>query len=162
MSDAWLSTPAAADGSVLAALKHCREIVLQHVDDAMDGSLTIAEHARHIPFPIERVYFITRLSNPDAVRGKHAHRTLHQALFCINGSFELELDDGVTRARVVLDQPHRGVYLGPGLWHVMRRFSPECVILVLASARYDESDYLRSYDAFRQHLAVTERETPGA
>ena len=132
----------------LSDLKNSGEIRLQHVDDAADGSLTIAEQDRTIPFPIKRVYYITRLSNPDAVRGKHAHKSLQQAIFCINGSFRLELDDGSLQASLILDRPDRGVYLGPHLWHVMRDFSPDCVILVLASAPYDETDYLRSYDEF--------------
>ncbi len=135
-------------------LKHSGEIHLQHVDDAADGSLTIAEQDRTIPFPIKRVYYITRLSNADAVRGKHAHKSLQQAIFCINGSFRLELDDGFLQASLILDRPDRGVYLGPHLWHVMRDFSPDCVILVLASAPYDETDYLRSYDEFLAYVAV--------
>ena len=135
-------------------LKNSGEIRLQHVDDAADGSLTIAEQDRTIPFPIKRVYYITRLSNPDAVRGKHAHKALQQAIFCINGSFRLELDDGSLQASLILDRPDRGVYLGPHLWHVMRDFSPDCVILVLASAPYDETDYLRSYDEFLAYVAA--------
>jgi hypothetical protein len=134
-------------------LKNCGELRLKHVDDGIDGSLTIAEAGRAVPFQIARVYFITRLSNPDAVRGKHAHRALQQAIFCILGSFELDLDDGERRISVVLDRPDRGIYLGPLLWHEMRNFSHDCVMLVLASAHYDESDYIRDYDAFRAHVA---------
>jgi len=135
-------------------LKNCSEVRLQHFDDGIDGSLTIAEEGRSVPFPVRRVYFITRLSNPDAARGRHAHKSLQQLIFCINGSFELELDDGVTRTCVVLDEPDRGIYLGPRLWHKMRRFSPDCVILVLASALYDETDYIRDYTAFRAYVGV--------
>jgi dTDP-4-dehydrorhamnose 3,5-epimerase-like enzyme len=142
-------------------LLNCREVRLQHVDDGIDGSLTIVEEGRSAPFPIKRVYFITRLSNPSAVRGKHAHKSLEQLIFCINGSFELELDDGTTRTRLVLDAPDRGIYLGPRLWHEMRRFSPDCVILVLASALYDESDYIRDYQAFREYVTVDAR-MPGS
>jgi hypothetical protein len=138
----------------LADLKNCGEVRLQHIDDGLDGSLTVVEEGRAALFPVKRVYFITRLSNPDAVRGQHAHRSLQQLLICINGSCELELDDGTTRARVVLDRPDRGIYVGPRLWHVLRRFSPDCVILVLASAAYDEGDYIRDYDAFLAHVGA--------
>jgi dTDP-4-dehydrorhamnose 3,5-epimerase-like enzyme len=123
--------------------------MLQHFDDGIDGSLTIAEVGKQVGFPINRVYFITRMGTPDAVRGEHAHRAREQLIFCINGSFELELDDGERTARVLLNRPDRGIYLGPRLWHTMTRFSPECVILVLASALYDESDYIRDYETFR-------------
>ena len=33
-------------------------------------------------------------------------------------------------------------------WHEMYDFSPDCVLLVLASDIYDESDYIRDYDQF--------------
>jgi hypothetical protein len=136
-----------------AALKGCAEIRLPHFDDGADGFLTIAEQSGAIPFPVRRVYWISRLGNPEAVRGRHAHRTLHQALFCAGGSFRLDLDDGTARSSVVLDRPNQGVYLGPGLWHTMRHFSADCVILVLASAPYDEADYLRDYAAFRAFVS---------
>src|SRR4051794_15949018 len=99
-----------------ADLKNCGELRLKHVDDGIDGSLMIAEAGRAVPSPIARVYFTPRLSNPDAVRGKHAHRALQQAIFSILGSFELDLDDGERRTSVVLDRPDRGIYLGPRLW----------------------------------------------
>lgn len=134
-------------------LKNCGEVRLQYFDDGQDGFLSIAEHERSIPFPIKRVYYINRLHNPHAIRGKHAHKALQQAIFCINGSFTLDLDDGFQRTSVVLNEPERGIYLGPRLWHVMHGFSNDCVILVLASALYDESDYIRNYNDFQTYIA---------
>jgi hypothetical protein len=81
-------------------LKSCGEVRLQHFDDGIDGSLTIAEVGKQVGFPINRVYFITRMGTPDAVRGEHAHRALEQLIFCINGSFELELDDGESELEI--------------------------------------------------------------
>jgi dTDP-4-dehydrorhamnose 3,5-epimerase-like enzyme len=124
-------------------------IKLQYIDDGPDGSITVADRTT-IPFPIQRVYYITGTSG-GALRGRHAHKTLRQAIFCVNGSFELELDDGKQTTSVCLDTPYQGIYMGPYVWHVMRSFSPECVILVLASAPYDESDYIRDYAEFRRH-----------
>jgi hypothetical protein len=132
-------------------LSQRKELLLQHINDGVDGSLTVADQ-NTIPFPIARVYYITRLSNR-AVRGKHAHKTLEQAIFCILGSFELELDDGTTKTRILLDAPQKGAYIAPRMWHVMRDFSSDCVILVLASAAYDEADYLRNYDEFQAFIA---------
>ena len=122
-------------------------------DDGKDGFLTIAEEKVSIPFSIKRVYYISRLHNPDAIRGRHAHKELQQAIFCINGSFTLDLDDGFTRTSILLNEPERGIYLGPRLWHVMHGFSNDCVILVLASALYDESDYIRDYGEFLSQIA---------
>lgn len=116
--------------------------------DPPDGNLYIAEAHRHVPFAIQRAYFINNLSNRIAVRGKHAHRRLTQAIFCISGSFTLHLDDGQTKQRLLLNDPARGVLLGPMLWHTMSAFSYDCVILVLASAAFDEADYIRDYAEF--------------
>jgi hypothetical protein len=135
-------------------LANCATLVLQHIDDGADGSLTVAQRGGAVPFELARVYYITRLQNPGAIRGKHAHKTLEQAIFCVNGSFRLDLDDGARRTSLVLDTPNVGVYMGPLLWHEMRDFSPDCVILVLASDVYDEPDYLRSYDAFIEYAAA--------
>lgn len=124
-------------------------IRLQEVVDSPDGNLYVAESSTHVPFEVRRVYFINRLGNPTAVRGRHAHRALQQAIFAINGSFTLGLDDGENTQEFLLDNPSLGILLGPLLWHTMTSFSPDCVILVLASAPYDEGDYIRSYSDFR-------------
>ena len=131
---------------------------LKFFKDLPDGNLFIAEAQEQVPFDIKRVYFINTLANPKAVRGKHAHRKLQQAIFCINGAFTLHLDDGVHKQRVVLNDPARGILLGPRLWHTMSSFSYDCVILVLASAPFDEADYIRSYDEFKS-LAVAKTST---
>jgi hypothetical protein len=142
--------------SELSQIRHSGSIQLQSVDHGADGFLTVAEYQRSIPFRINRVYFIAGVSNPDIVRGKHAHKALQQAIFCIKGSFKLDLDDGTTQVSVLMDRPDRGVYLGPLLWHTMHSFTPDCVILVLASEIYDESDYLRKYDDFLAYIAQHE------
>ena len=136
----------------LDEVANCHPITLQHVDGGAGGSLTVAEYGGAIPFEFRRVYYMTGVSEPAAVRGRHAHKTLQQALFCLNGSVRLDVDDGVNKASVGLDRPHEGVYIGPLLWHELRDFSPGCVVLVFAAAEYDESDYLRDYDAFRAYV----------
>lgn len=131
-------------------VRHSGLLPLQSFKDLPDGHLFIAEAGRHVPFPIERIYFINTLANPKAVRGRHAHRRLEQAIFCLSGSFNLHLDDGRTKQRIRLNDPACGLRLGPLLWHTMSSFSYDCVILVLASARFDEADYIRDYDEFKQ------------
>ena len=122
--------------------------------DLPDGNLFIAESFDQIPFAIERVYFINSLANPEAVRGKHAHKTLEQVLFCVSGSFVLHLDDGSTTQKIKLNDPSCGIWVGPLLWHTMASFSYDCVILVLASAPFEESDYIRDYNVFIQHARL--------
>jgi hypothetical protein len=123
---------------------------LKSVPDLPDGNLFIGEARREIPFAIKRFYFINALANPRAVRGRHAHRKLEQVIFCINGSFVLHLDDGRKKQRIRLHDPAVGIVLGPWLWHTMAEFSYDCVILVVASDRYREADYIRDYEEFRR------------
>jgi hypothetical protein len=129
-------------------VKNSGLISLRCFSDAPDGDLFIAEAGRQIPFPIKRVYFINNLANARAVRGRHAHRRLEQVLFCINGALTLALDDGTKRQSIRLTDAATGIRLGPRLWHTMTKFSKDCVILVFASAHFDERDYIRDYDEF--------------
>lgn len=137
-------------------IANCREIRPKVIDDGIDGLLTVAECSRQIPFDVKRVYTITGFGDQDAVRGKHAHKKLEQAIFCIHGSFEIDLDDGTNQKKIILNRPEIGLYLGPRLWHVMKFFSSDCVILVLASDVFNESDYIRDYDEFTRYVR-----TPG-
>lgn len=125
--------------------KNCKIVELSTFQDGKDGCLSVAEG---MPFQIKRVYYIYGLDN-DAIRGKHAHKKLEQVLFCINGSCIMELDDGINGQSIVLNEPSVGIYIGPKLWHTMSHFSENCIILVLASDYYDESDYIRDYSQFR-------------
>ena len=127
-------------------------IKLQYIDDGVDGCLTVVESSKQIPFNIKRVYYINRFRNWNAIRGMHAHKKLKQAIFCLQGSFELLLDNGVAQRSIKMQKSHLGIYLAPMLWHVMRHFSKDCVILVLASDFYKKSDYIRDYNEFVKWL----------
>ena len=117
--------------------------------DRQRGNLFIAEASRNVPFNIRRVYLINNFGKVAlAERGGHAHKKLTQAIFCVNGSFVLGLDDGTKKQKLVLNKADYGVILGPKLWHTMSRFSRDCVIVVFASDYYKESDYIREYDEF--------------
>jgi len=129
-------------------VKNSGIVKLQFVEDFPDGNLAIGESLKTIPFEIKRIYYINKLLNEKAVRGKHAHKELEQIIFCINGSFKLCLDDGKIKQDIIMDNPYWGVRLGPLLWHTMENFSKDCVILVVASDYYLESDYIRSYEEF--------------
>ncbi|MDR4506376.1 MAG: FdtA/QdtA family cupin domain-containing protein [Candidatus Scalindua sp.] len=132
-------------------VKNSGIIKLQFVDDFPDGILVIGEVKKNIPFEPKRIYYITNLSNPKAVRGKHAHKQLDQYIFCVSGTFRLSLDDGITRQNITLDSPYYGIRLGPMLWHTMSKFSRDCVILVVASDFFDEDDYIRNYKQFLEY-----------
>jgi dTDP-4-dehydrorhamnose 3,5-epimerase len=117
-----------------------------------DGWLIALESERNIPFPIKRAYYIFD-TQPGVRRGKHAHRSLRQAMICIAGTVDVLLDDGATHETVHLDRNDRALMLDPMVWHEMHDFSPGCVLLVLAETWYDESDYIRDYAQFKQACA---------
>jgi hypothetical protein len=133
-------------------VKNSGIVKLQFFNDFPDGNLVIGEARKNVPFSIKRVYFINNLFNKKAKRGYHAHKKLEQVIFCVNGRFTLHLDDGRTKQSIIMDDPYYGVRLGPLLWHTMGSFSPDCVILVLASDYYRAGDYLRDYDQFIDYL----------
>lgn len=133
-------------------VKNSGIIKAQFFNDFPDGNLVIAEEGKSVPFNIKRVYFINNLFNKKSHRGFHAHKTLEQIIFCINGYFTLTLDDGKTKQKILMDDSYYGVRLGPKLWHTMTKFSSDCVILVLAAGFFKESDYIRNYDEFLKYI----------
>jgi hypothetical protein len=133
-------------------VKNSFYVLLPKIVDERDGHLCIAEGARTIPFDIKRVYYINHLENNLSIRGKHAHKTLKQVLFCISGSCKLTLDDGDRQQTVDLWRDDVGVFLGDRVWHTMHSFSSGCVLLVFASDHYDEKDYIRNYDEFMKFI----------
>lgn len=116
------------------------------------GSLVAIEAGHDIPFDIARVYYLYD-TTPDAARGFHAHRDLRQFAVCVAGSCTMVLDDGEVRTTVRLDDPATGLVIGPSIWREMHDFAPGTVLMVLADRHYDEADYIRDYDAFREWRA---------
>ncbi len=133
-------------------VKNSGIIKLQFFNDFPDGNLVIGEAKKTIPFNIKRIYFINNLFNKKSIRGKHAHKKLEQIIFCVNGYFTLTLDDGKNKQKILMNNPYRGIRLGPKLWHTMTKFSSDCVILVLTNDYYKESDYIRDYDQFLEYV----------
>ena len=120
-----------------------------HGDDR--GQLVAIEQLKDLPFEIRRVYYI--YDTLEGVRrGFHAHLNLEQILVCVKGSCKIHLDDGTDTAEVVLDKPYEGLYIANNMWREMYDFSPDAVLLVLASEYYDEADYIRDYDKFMQFV----------
>ncbi|ENW28664.1 sugar 3,4-ketoisomerase [Acinetobacter lwoffii] len=111
------------------------------------GSLVVAETNRNIPFSIQRLYYIFG-AQPDVPRGFHAHKELQQIAFCIQGSCKILMNNGKEKQEVLIGQPNKGLFIPPMVWHEMHGFSEDCILLVLASDHYDESDYIRNYDQF--------------
>ncbi len=133
-------------------LENCKIIDLPKIHDPR-GNLTFIEGGNHVPFDIQRVYYLYDVPG-GAERGGHAHKALHQLIIAMSGSFDVVLDDGLDKKRIHLNRSNYGLYVCPMIWRELNNFSSGSVCMVLASNRYDESDYYRDYEAF---IAATEK-----
>ena len=111
------------------------------------GSLIAIEQGHNAPFEIKRVYYIFD-TKEGVERGFHAHINLKQICIAVKGSCTFVLDDGRKREEIKLDNPNQGLFIEGLIWREMKNFTPDCVLVVLASEHYDESDYIRDYDKF--------------
>ncbi len=111
------------------------------------GSLIAIEEGYNAPFKIKRVYYIFD-TKKGVERGFHAHINLKQIAIAVKGSCTFVLDDGQKREEKKLDNPNQGLFIEGLIWREMKDFSKDCVLVVLASEKYDESDYIRDYDRF--------------
>ncbi len=115
------------------------------------GQLVALEEFKDIPFRIRRVYYMYETAD-GVTRGCHAHKSLQQILICIHGNCKIRLDNGSEKKVIPLEKPYEGLYVSNAMWREMFDFSPDAVLLVLASEMYDETDYIRDYDEFLAYV----------
>ena len=111
------------------------------------GNLSFIEELKHIPFKIERTYWIYDVPGGEA-RGGHAYRENEEFIVALSGSFDVILDDGRQKKTFSLNRSYYGLYVPKGLWREMNNFSTNSLALILASTKYDEEDYIRDYEMF--------------
>ncbi len=121
----------------------------------MRGTLNYGEINSHLPFTPKRFFSIQNVPGKE-VRGEHAHKWLHQFLICLKGSCAVLVDDGHQRDEVLLETPTVGLHIPPLVWGIQYHYSPDAILLVLASDVYRADDYLRDYDQFLAYI----REVP--
>ena len=133
-------------------LSECRILDLPRIQDPR-GNLTFIEGGTHVPFDIQRVYYLYDVPG-GAERGGHAHKALRQLLVAMSGSFDVVLDDGREERRFHLNRSYIGLYICPMIWRELDNFSSGSVCMVLASNLYDESDYYRDYEEYKSALEL--------
>ncbi len=134
------------DFHITSTLEQCKVIQLgKHHHD--NGNLTVVEDNNEIPFKIKRTFYLYDIPGGED-RGGHSHRTLYQFIIAISGSFDVKLDDGVSKKTVTLNRPYEGLLVVPGIWDELCNFSSGSVCAVIVSDVYQEKDYVRNYQEF--------------
>ena len=116
------------------------------------GWLVVAEGNKDVPFDIKRIFYIYG-SDASVVRGQHANRNSEFVLVNVAGSCKVKTRDGRGDDQVfALNQPNMGLYIPRMVWKDMYDFSPDSILLCLASEPYDPTEYLRSYEEFVREI----------
>ena len=112
------------------------------------GNLSLVEEFKHIPFKIERTYWIYDVPGGEK-RGGHAYRENQEFIVALSGSFDVVLDDGKEKKLYSLNRSYYGLYVPKGWWRQMENFSTNALALVLASTPYSKEDYIYDYQEFK-------------
>ena len=131
-------------------VEHCRMIDFPKYLDVR-GNLSFAEQCNHIPFKIERCYWLYDVPGGES-RGGHAYKENCEVIVALSGSFDVVLYDGQERKTYSLNRSYSGLYVPKGLWREMNNFSTNSFALIFASTKYDEKDYIRDYDEFKKQI----------
>ncbi|ELY4541797.1 WxcM-like domain-containing protein, partial [Cronobacter sakazakii] len=114
-------------------------------------ALVVLEEQKSVPFNVKRIYYMFD-TKKDVRRGFHAHKKLRQLAIPVQGHCKFLLDDGNESIEILVDNPTQGLMIEPMIWHEMFDYSENCVLMVLADDYYDESDYIRNYEEFKQRV----------
>ena len=112
------------------------------------GSLSAIEF-NNLPFEVKRIFYITKVPK-GFERGFHAHKNTQQFLVCLQGSCDVYLEYKKESEIIKLEKNSEGILIGKE-WHIMKNFSDDCILLVLANSHYDEKDYIRNYEDFLKY-----------
>ena len=126
-------------------------------DFAENGTLTVVEGTKDIPFKIARIFNVTAPFK--SIRGDHAHKICTQFLTCSYGNVLVKCDDGENIIEFVLDKPDRGLLIPPGIWAQQEYLIHNSVLTVVCDQPYDSSDYIRSYKEFKVYRSNLTQES---
>jgi len=125
---------------------NCNLVELRKIKNRA-GNLSVVENSISMPFNINRVYYIYDVPG-GSDRGGHAHKELEQYVIAVSGAFDILLDDGKNKKTVRLDRPYLALHIKKGIWRETRNFTSGAICMVIASHKYDQSDYIHEYDNF--------------
>ncbi len=133
-------------------LRNCRWIDVPGAADAR-GRVNFLEFGKALDFPPQRLFWLHHVA-PGQWRGRHGHRLSKLVLIAVSGGCRVHLDDGAAKQTVALDDAARALFIGTWVWHELTDFAPGTVVMVVASTLYDEAEYLRDYEMFKQEVGA--------
>lgn len=117
------------------------------------GNLSFIEEDTHLPFKIRRVYWIYDVPGGEQ-RGGHAFRETEEIIVALSGSFDVVLNDGVKDYRFSLNRSYYGVFVPRMIWRMLENFSTNSLALIISSTDFDESDYIRDSEEFKNLVSL--------
>jgi len=111
------------------------------------GNLSFVEQNNHIPFTIQRTYWIYHVPGGEN-RGGHAFKATDEFIIAIAGAFDVTVDDGTQKKTFTLNRSYYGLYVPKGLWRTMDNFSTASLALEFADTKYDHNDYVEEYEEY--------------
>jgi WxcM-like, C-terminal len=130
----------------------CNIIQLPRISER-SGNITAIESYKNLPFELQRIFYLYDIPGGED-RGAHAHKACHQFIVAASGAFDVMIDDGVNKKTIRLDRPYYGLHVLPEIWAAEQSFSSGAICLVLASRIYEESDYIRDYNIFKEYVKI--------
>ncbi|MFZ4590395.1 MAG: sugar 3,4-ketoisomerase [Ignavibacteria bacterium] len=115
------------------------------------GNLTFFEEKNHIPFKIERTYWIYDVPGGE-IRGSHAFKNTQEFIVALSGSFDVILDDGKEKRTFHLNRSYYGLYVPKMVWRNLENFSTNSLCLIAASTKYSKKDYIWDYNSFLKQI----------
>lgn len=135
---------------VVSSIHNCNVMDLSKIHNRA-GNITIYRNGLSEPFDVKRIYYLYDVPG-GTERGGHAHKKLYQLIIAASGSFDVILDDGRNKKIVELNRPYFGLLILPGIWREIVNFSSGAICLVLASHKYNEDDYIRNYQVYKNYI----------
>lgn len=121
------------------------------------GNLSFIEQGGQIPFDITRVYWIYDVPGGQT-RGSHAFKSQEEIIIALSGSFDVILDDGISKRKYQLNRAYKALYVPAKMWRTLENFATNSVCLVISSGKYDEGDYIRNYKQFKQFIKTNDEQ----
>ena len=118
------------------------------------GELVVAEGGKVIPFDVKRVFYIYKTTK-GTVRGLHANRESKFFFINVSGSCKVKVDNGISQEVIVLDKPHKALYMDKMIWKEMYEFSEDAILIVISSEHYNGTEYIRDYKDFMSEVGVS-------